>query len=192
MKYHNVKNRTIFLVVLICMVIFLSISLCEFRGMSETKASETFRQYVLNPIPGSVRNIRVDKPKYINGYRYTFRFNINRKDLSLLINSKPFVRVWNIKYRDGSLDWYWDRDGPLLGIGTHGSSMLCYNRSDRKPDWFKPGLWDNPETYAFWKEGDLVNIETFDKKSSGPVEIRLLLYNENDAEAYFVVTYWEN
>jgi hypothetical protein len=150
-----------------------------------------FGRYVLSPIPKSVANIRADQPKNIFGYRYTFRFNVNRDDLGLLINSGPFVRVWNVKYRDGSLDWHWDRDGPF-GIGRYGSGITCYKISARKPSWFKPGLWDEPEAYAFWKKGSLVNIETFRKKSSGPTNIKVLLYNENEAEAYFVVAYSEN
>ena len=150
-----------------------------------------FRRYVLSPIPDSVTNIRADQPGQFDGYRYTFRFNIGRKDLALLIHSGPFVRVWNVKYRDGSLDWYWDRDGPF-GTGRYGSGIICYKISARKPRWFKPGLWDEPEAYAFWKKGSLVNTETFRKKSDGPTNIKVLLYNENEAQAYFVVTYSEN
>jgi hypothetical protein len=151
---------------------------------------ELFRQYVWSPIPESVINIRADQPKNFGGYRYTFRFNINRDDLGLLINSRRFVRVWNIKYMDGSLDWQWDRDGPF-GTGRYNSGIICYNKSTRKPRWFRPGLWDEPEAYALWKEGNQVNIETFGKDSGGPTTIRVLLYNENETEAYFVVQYSE-
>jgi len=152
---------------------------------------ELFRRYVLNPIPESVANIRADQPKNFGGYRYTFRFNINREDLGLLINSGPFLRVWNVKYRDGSLDWHWDRDGPF-GIGRYGSGITCYNISARKPGWFRPGQWNEPEAYAFLKKGNLVNVETFHKDSNGLTKIRVLLYNENEAEAYFIVTRYEN
>ena len=150
-----------------------------------------FRRYVWSPIPESVTNIRADQPKNIQGYRYTFRFNINREDLGLLINSGPFVRVWNVKYEDGYLRWNWDRGGGLLGTSKYGTSIPCYDHT-REPRWFKPGLWENPEAYAFEKRGNLVNTETFRKESNGPTNIRVLLYNENEAEAYFVVTYYEN
>ena len=103
-KYYNLKSRTLFLFVFICMVGLLTHSGCRPRRMSETEASTAFRQYVLAPIPKSVTNIRADQPKNFGGYRYTFRFNINRDDLGLLINARPFVRIWNVKYRDGSLD----------------------------------------------------------------------------------------
>ena len=148
---------------------------------------ELFRRYVFSPIPESVTNIRADQPKNFGGYRYTFRFNINREDLGLIINSGPFVKVWNMKYENGRLHWHWDRGSGLLGISKYGSGIPCYDHT-RAPRWFRPGQWDEPEAYAYWKEGNLVNTETFGKKSSGPTRIRVLLYNENDAEAYFIVT----
>jgi len=149
-----------------------------------------FRGYVLSPIPESVQNIRADQPKNIFGYRYTFRFSINRGDLDLLINSKSLVRVWNVKYKDGYLSWHWDRDGPL-GTGRYGSSIPCYDHT-REPRWFRLEQWKNPETYAFLKKGNLVNVETFHRDSNGLTKIRVLLYNENEAEAYYVVTRYEN
>jgi len=36
-----------------------------------------------------------------------------------------------------------------------------------------------------------VNIQRFGKDTSGPVEIRVLLYNEKEAEAYYVVEFYE-
>lgn len=190
MKYYSLKDRTLFLFVFICMVGLLTHSGCRDRRMSETEASAAFGRYVLAPIPESVTNIRADQPKKIRGYRYTFRFKINRDDLGLLINSRPFMRVWNVKYKNRNLSWYWESGDGNYGIPKYGSSMVCYKYT-REPDWFRPGLWDNPEAYAFWKEGDLVNIQRFGKDTSGPVEIRVLVYNEKEAEAYYVVEFYE-
>jgi hypothetical protein len=156
--------------------------------MSGTEASAAFRQYVLSPIPKSVTNIRADQPKNIMGYRYTFRFNMNRDDLALITDSRPFVRVWHVKYERRYLWWSWDQDGPL-GMITYKGSAICYDHT-HEPAWFRPGLWDNPEAYVFEKVGDLLNAEAF-KSSNGPTDMRVLLYNEKEAEAYFVVTYWE-
>ena len=191
MKCYNLTDRTLFLFVFICMVGILTHSGCKNRRMSEEEAIRAFRGYVYGSIPESVTNIRADKPKKIQGYRYTFRFNINREDLGILINSRPFMRVWNVKYKNGDLSWTWDLGDGNYGFPKYNSSMICYNYT-REPVWFRPGLWDNPEAYAFSKEGDLVNIKTFGKHSSGPVEIRVLLYNENEAEAYYVVEFFEN
>jgi len=203
MKRHKLAAHILFLLVLLnCIALLFIFAWIILLKPPKTPPSEVFRRYVLAPIPESVTNIRADQPKNIGGYRYTFRFNINRDDLALLINSRPFIKVWNVKYEDGSLNWGWGRveveglvipEGSPLDIPKYGYSMICYGSSifKREPGWFRPGLWDNPEAYAFWKEGDLVNIEIFGKDSSGPTEIRVLLYNEDEAEAYFVVQYSE-
>jgi hypothetical protein len=157
---------------------------------------EIFAQYVLNPIPESVTNIKADQPDKFFGYTYIFRFNISRDDLALLIDSRPFEGVWNVKYKKGVLDWGWGRTGPIeLKIAKYGYSLTLYSHSGgrREPAWFKPGLWDNPETYAFYKVGDLVNIQALDHdgKPYGPVNIQVLLYNEKEGEAYFIISRWE-
>ena len=188
MKNDNVTRRTSFLFALFCLAGIPALCGCRERRLSEAEAITAFKKYVMSPIPTSVTDIRADQPKDFGGYRYTFRFSIKRDDVALLTNSGPFVRVWNIKYKNGRLSWQWNCDG-ILGTGPI-SGMPCYDHT-REPGWFKPGLWNNPEVYAFWKEGDLVNVEIFEKDSRGPTEIRILLYNEEEAEAYFVVTFWE-
>ncbi len=195
-KYYKLTARTLFLFVFICMVVLLALSGCKPRKMSKARASQAFRQYVLNPIPKSVTNINADPASIIFGYTYTFRFNINRDDLALLINSRPFIRVWNVKYKNGCISWEWDRAGPM-GIAKHGHSMPLYGDVwdlPREPAWFKPELWDNPEAYGFLKVGNLVNIQALERdrqKSRGRLTIQVLLYNEKQGEAYFVVDSWE-
>jgi hypothetical protein len=188
MNNYNVTRRTLFLFALFCMAGLLALSGCRARRLSKAETVTAFKKYVMSPIPMSVTNIKADQPKNFGGYRYTFRFNINRDDVGLLINSRPFVKVWNVKYKNGDLSWQWNCDGPL-GTGPV-SSMPCYDHT-REPGWFKPGLRNNPEVYAFWKKGDLVNVQVFEKESRGPTEIRVLLYNGEEAEAYFVVYYSE-
>lgn len=173
-------------------VFFKHIPLLFFNTLvASPPPEELFRGYVLSPIPESVQNIRAERPKNFQGYRYTFRFNISRDDLSLLIHSKFLVRVWNVEYKDGRLHWDWDRGSGLLGTGKYRSGIPCYDHT-REPRWFKPGQWGNPEAYAYMKIGKQVNIETFHKNSNGLTRIRVLLYNENEAEAYYVVTRSKN
>jgi hypothetical protein len=187
---HDLSAHKLLFFILIGVIEVLVFCGCKPRSMSEKEASQAFRNYVLNPIPKSVTNIRADQPKKFRGYRYTFRFNINREDLGLIINSGPFVKVWHTKYENGALHWKWDRGTGPLGLSKYSSEIPCYDHTV-EPPWFKLGQWDEPEAYAFRKKGDLLNIETIEKESSGPMNIKVLLYNENDAEAYFVVTYWE-
>jgi hypothetical protein len=134
--------------------------------------SDVFRQYVLDPIPKSVTNIKADKPKEIWGYMYTLRFNINRSDLDLLIDSGALEKVWNVKYKKGYLFWGWDRSSP------GGRTIIVYHsrRWRKEPRWFRPELWENPEAYAFEKE------------VGGQKITKILLYNEKEDEAYFIVS----
>ena len=178
----------------------LGFTACRPRGMSKARASQTFWQYVFGPIPKSVTNIRAHQPGIFYGSTYTLRFNINREDLALIVNSRPFIKVWNVKYENGTLSWGWDRvdTGPLvipeeLAIPKYGCSMSLYD-SGREPVWFRPELWDNPEAYGLYKIGDLVNTEVFerDKEKSrepkGRTTIQVLLYNEKEGEAYFIAS----
>lgn len=199
------KRRHLTVVVFIFGMIFFVVTFLRyvpptlFRTVAKTLRAppappeKIFTGYVLNPIPESVTNIKADKPSNFGGYKYTFRFNISREDLSLLINSQPFIRVWNVKYEHGNLSWRWDRDEPS-GIVRYGSSMNCYD-SKGEPRWFRPDMWDDPEAYAFDKVGNLINTQIFEQDghhSDGRVTTQVLLYNEKEGEAYFIVSSWNN
>ena len=158
-----------------------------------------FSGYVLSPIPTSVTNIKADQPSKFFGSIYTFRFYIRRDDLALLLDSRPFIEIWNVKYKNGILGWDWSNTDPTeLNIPTHGYSLSLYgnNRdSPCEPKWFKPELWDNPEAYAYYKVGYLVNTQVFehnDRDLDGRETIQILLYNEKEGEAYFIVSIHEN
>ena len=189
---------------LICMFGILGFTACRPRGMSEARASLIFKQYVLDPIPASVTNIRAHQPIIFYARTYTLRFNINRDDLGLLVNSRPFIKVWDVKYKDGSLSWGWGRveAGPLvipeaMAIPKYGHGISLYDPG-REPVWFRPDLWDNPEAYGLYKIGDLVNTEAYERyseKSSklrGRKTIQVLLYNEKEGEAYFIASDWSH
>jgi hypothetical protein len=136
---------------------------------------EIWRQHVLDPIPESVANIKADRPSVIEGDTYTLRFNIERSDLALLIDSGQFQRVWNVKYENGCLFWAWDT---WRGFSMNGVTISVYGSAGtrREPAWFRPELWKNPEAYAFRKEVGSQRIT------------KVLLYNEKEGEAYFIVS----
>ncbi|MHC4172949.1 MAG: hypothetical protein ACYTBX_03980 [Planctomycetota bacterium] len=196
MKRH--KLTALFLLVfLICIVVIFAVTIFSKTSPSELllrfemvslilkkelskppmpPPSEIFRQHILDPIPESVANIRADQPKNLLGsYRYTLRFNIDRADLALLIDSLSLVRVWNVEYRDGDLFWALDT---WRGLSMNGVTIIVYDsrRRRREPKWFRPELWDNPEAYAFREKiGDRMYTQ-------------VLLYNEKEGEAYFIVS----
>lgn len=86
----------------------------------------------------------------------------------------------------------WARRGPV-GIPKYGLSMTLYGRA-RKSKWFRPELWDNTEAYGLSKIGDLVNTEAYERdreksrESKDRTTIQVLLYNEKEGEAYFIVS----
>lgn len=197
-KYYKLTVSIIFLFVFICIVLLFALGENKLRKMSKARASETFKKYVLDPIPTSVKNIKADQPGKTFGYIYTFRFNISREDLSLLINSQPFIRIWNLKYKNGMLEWAWGYTDPIeLEAPKYGISLPLYEYGggSHGPSWFRPGQWDNPEAYSFYKIGDLINTQIFEQDghhSDGWETIQILLYNEKEGEAYFIVSGREN
>jgi hypothetical protein len=56
--------------------------------------------------------------------------------------------------------------------------MIVYDSGfwGSEPKWFRPQRWDNPEAYAF------------DETSDGRMKSKVLLYNEKEGEAYFIVS----
>ncbi len=209
MKYCKLTTHMLFLFVVICTPVLLALSGCKPpRKMSKAQVSQAFKQYVLDPIPKSVTSIRAHQPSETLGCEYTFRFSISREDLSRLIDSGPFIRIWNVKYEGAVLRWGWERPRPgQMGMSTSQHYLPLYQsgwKALRKPAWFKPGRWENPEAYGFFKSGNLVNIQAIDRDARvvkrllegiepgpqnvpGPTILKILLYNEKEGEAYFVV-----
>ena len=125
-----------------------------------------FRYYILDPIPPSVTNIRVDHARKFFGYGYTFRFKIARADVEAVIGSRPFRRVRDVGYeRGGTLHFMWS---PASWEG-----MAVYPAGKGKPAWFRPDSWQDPEAYAYQERAE-------------QEAIYLLLYNEQIEEAYFL------
>ena len=215
----TVRNLSILFVVLICVaVLFLctvsfiqntSLSDLLFRGclvglilMQKTppmpQPTEIFTEHIVDPILNSVTNLKADRPGYSQvfskGYIYTLRFNINRADLALIIGSQPFQRVWDVqygKYGKGNLHWRWD---PPDSTYRRAGAIIVYHPEGgrREPKWFKTNQWDEFEVYVFKKVGDYVNAQavTYFKKANEQEITHVLLYDEKDQEAYFIISNW--
>ena len=148
--------------------------------------NKAFINYILNPVPKSVKNIKVDEPRTMDGYTYTFRFNIDRTDVNRIIFSQPFEQVLDVKYnaiKNGYLSWKWDTG--------HDESLIVYNpRFDYKePEWFELEQLENPQTYVFVKIGDKINSEALEyvEKVNGVQDTKIFIYNEKEGEAYFII-----
>ena len=152
--------------------------------------TEIFTKHILDPIPKSVTNLKADRPYCFQGYTYTLKFNINKTDLALITGSRPLQRVWNVWYGNGRLGWNWDPPG---GAYRRGIQIIVYHPKGgrREPTWwFTPNLWDDSEAYAFQKVGDQVNAQAveYHRKAYDQENTQVLLYNEKDQEAYFIIS----
>ena len=65
--------------------------------------TRVFKRYVRNPIPKSVKNIKVHRPRELSGRRYVMRFKISQADLMLILNSRRFKEMMDVNYRRGIL-----------------------------------------------------------------------------------------
>jgi len=165
------KKRA-FVVLTLSVIVFgvgvVAISLIYRRA----KAPVLFRQYVLDPIPESVAGIRAHQPKTLGGYGYTFRFEIDRSDLTLILDSRPLERVYSIRYVDQVLDWNWNPSSGVM-MSPYGPGWW-----PREPKWFADlEAWTDVEAYALDQEQDDGRI------------IEVLIHDSDLEEAIFVTFY---
>ncbi len=146
------------------------IALCLFCLSSCSKKldpEEHFKKYILDPIPKSVKNIKVDQTMGIYGYAYLFGFDIDREDLNLIIDSKSLIKTTYNGYAVGSFDVkYKDYDSMCI---------LVYEYNQKQAQWFQPESWRNPDCYCY--------ITTINYQN----DFRILLFNKKENKAYFYI-----
>ena len=76
MKCTNLRNRRLLLIVFLLLVGLMVLVRWSYRRISGKVGSEAFKRYILDPIPKSVTNIKVDQPKNFQGYRYIYSVSI--------------------------------------------------------------------------------------------------------------------
>ena len=151
---------------------------------SEPWESRIFSKYVLDPIPKSVADIKVDELEYPGlGHCYVMRFRIEKGDLTLVLNSQMFQEFTSVVYEQGNLFWreinYQERDplkNPLGGDTSSNLPLYTNQRQQQPPEWFRPNDWDIPKVY--------VVEEKYGK--SRRYQTKVLIYNEKLEEAYFI------
>ena len=152
----------------------LSISICAlclFFLLSCTKKydpEEHFKKYILDPIPKSVKNIKVDQTMKYYGYAYLFGFDIDKDDLKLIIDSKLLIKTTYTGYSVGSFDVeYHYKDYDAMSILVYGL--------DKPARWFQPESWKNPDCYCYIT---MINYQN---------DFRILLFNTEENKAYFYI-----
>ena len=201
------KANPLILVYIILLLIAISSCVRE----PDLEPSEIFEIYVMDPILESVANIKADQPRWFRGYIYVLKFNINRDDLTKIIESRPFERAWNPKYICGAIYWSWDIQN------TEGVIVYQPESGYHVPKWFSPEwpelkpsdefefikkedgnidvelikndkLPGHSEIYAYKKIGDKVNREFSEHIGGGWADTQVLLYSEEKCEAYFIAS----
>jgi hypothetical protein len=172
MKWH--KSIACMLFISLCVVFGIVLLIFAAIGLLKTPTPELFRRYVLDPIPTSVMNIKSDRDLPVYRYAYTFSFKINESGLALLVKSRPFQKISNVKYDSKTgLYWQWDSQRSHT-MSVYGPGQARPWWWQRKPHWFMPDRWDNPRAYAF-------------EDKSKNWSIQVLLYNDKLGKAYFIV-----
>ena len=145
-----------------------------------------FKKYVCNPIPKSVKNIKAQRTQFLfSGHKYVMRFKINKADLMLILNSRPFKEVEWVQYENGFLNWgktpLWEKQNQGGFNPTEASwereGMCLYEPQGGRPgpEWFRPDDWKSPKVYEFKQ-----------RSISYRLHMQVLIYNEELSEAYLV------
>ncbi len=123
--------------------------------------------------------VKADQARGACSYHCVFRFAVDKADVELIRQSRPFREARITGYmRGGSLCWDWS-DFPLSGR-ERGSSFGVYG--SHAPSWYDLESWDNPETYILVKEDNSGNTSEF----------QVLTYNSASGYAFFIVVCYSN
>jgi hypothetical protein len=130
-----------------------------------------FRKVVIDPIPGSVKNIHADRQR---GWsrdwrmrRYVLRFGISREDLRKITASGPFIKLDYAEYGEGEIAY------GMTGRPEY--RLALYKSSRHEPGWFDLGKWSGYEAYIKERE-----------QPEGWYWTKILLYSTQLSEAYFI------
>jgi len=151
--------------------------------MRSPSPSQAFRKFVCDPIPKSVKEIKMDRRVELLGlvgaHRYVLHFRIDKEDLWPIVNSKQFKEVQYIEYDDESGLLRWAEEPPPnpyseepLSWKTVSLSLYSLRSGETDPAWFSLEQWDSPKVYVL--------------EDRNVYRARFLVYNEQLGEAYFI------
>lgn len=157
------------------LIFLLSMIIAAVIGMKLLVPLWLFQRFVIDPIPPSVKNIRTDTFLDIGLHKYVIGFEINKEDIPLILNSDEFKEINYVSYNKGILTYgqHWD-DAQSHSSKTHGFHLYETYRGKYPPQWFRFDQWGNFKAYV--AEDERVDF----------YGMRLLLYNEELDQAYFI------
>jgi len=107
-------------------------------------------------------------------HRYVFHFKIDEEDLSHILNSWPFQEIRHFKYNPETSIISWEPRDFKKSLQLPSSRQLYNIRpGESVPDWFNLEQWDSPKAYKYMVRSDVHRL-------------RLLVYNKELGEAYFI------
>ena len=111
------KVRGLVLVIAACTLI--SAAYVGIVSMKWYYARVLFKRYVLDSIPQSVSEIKVDHDKWRLRYGYVFRFDIDQADVDKIVRSRSFAEAEVVTCKVAYIFWVWKYDAPAGRILMH-------------------------------------------------------------------------
>ena len=149
--------------------------------------AKIFKEYILDPIPKSVANTKVDELDVRGlGHRYVMRFEINKEDVASILNTRPYKEFISVTYDEFNfLTWHGSKDRSTdlqkgsqhFDLGTGGGIPLYSNEHQTEmPEWFRPNELTSPKAYVVReKYGRSTRYRT-----------KILIFDEDKEQAYFI------
>jgi hypothetical protein len=186
---HKYKYKYYLIVSSIVLFLMLAIAIYSLYTWIRppSSPSEGFKRYVCNPIPKSVKEIKIHRSiRYIGGWhRYVLHFKIDEADLSPILNvqhsmfvPRPFQELQYFEYDPvtGHLTWAKELQHiegmPPFPRESFGMYLYNIGSGETAPEWFNVEQWDNPKVYVY------VVRDVY--------RLRFLVYNQKLGEAYFI------
>jgi hypothetical protein len=137
----------IFAVLLLSVVLILNGCRKSHESFTDT---DLFKMFVIDPVPASVTDLRIYRPKYLYGKVYVMNFKISSDDLQTILKAKPFVERsdWEFDPQDRYYPLRW-KYYEIVGTDDEKKEfqrgivreIITFDRDENgniKPDWFKP------------------------------------------------------
>jgi hypothetical protein len=181
----NISLLNMSMVLILVTTLFVDGCSKSHEGFSD---NDLFEEFVLSPVPTSVSELRICRPKYYYG-QYVMNFKIDTNDVQTILNSRPFIENnnWELDTSFGVLRWTYryeikdpvdetlaEQGVKVDAVGLNRDMNGCY-----KPDWFRPDQWFGSRLYFC----EISNSPT----NPNNIIRHVLMYNENLCEAYYLI-----
>jgi hypothetical protein len=185
----SIKRNKLLLNIYVVFILVTTLSMNGCRKSHEGLSDvDLFEEFVLSPVPTSVSELRICRPKYYYG-QYIMNFKIDTNDVQTILNSRLFVENNNWEFDAGFSVLRWTcryemkdpvEESPIKqGIIVHTIGLNKDQNGHYKPDWFRPNEWFGSRLY-------FCNISNSPTNPNNIIK-HVLMYNEKLCEAYYLI-----